>query len=1194
MTELAFEHARHFPRTDLAADTVLVVPNDSDSAPAVRQLQRLIAAESGRAPDIVQERDFTDTLFRDAQVIACGHMANNAALRRLYTARCSFVDTFFPGGDGYFVKSISDPFGYGKNCIAVGASTREGLHGALAAFEDVVRAGGGALDRVHAARFGHALPAFPDESQLERMVQEDLDTWDGGWVSSPFRGGKLPNYAWHYYLTDHPVWGRAVPAIFAGSLAPWRAQRRDKPESYHCFFHFDSLIRIWDLIEDSPLYVDEDRRGVVEMLGEQLRHLAGLFYLGEEANPPGQIRQNHTTYIALDLAVGHDYMQRCYGIEEFEPTEAVVERIFAGQADCYKVNDDGGVGYAWLVPQETLAYQLFKKGDCSYIENGHIADLCNLAVVTTDNMRSEGNYGDTSGYSLFSSQGWQGRLWPLMVSTWHNRDARHLWMLNWLGEGKRPTLERVLQGLYSGVEWTEDGFGLEGCTPEEPLDLLGIYAMELPAKAVQWVGDHMHAAHRPQPQKSYFDKLSLRRNFAPADEYLLLEGTGTFCHGHEDANAIIRLTWNDRAWLGDGDYIRAAPKFHSSIAVVRDGVGVLDAPGEGLLMPPLASLNYSDESTALGLVQTEVARYNGVDWRRNIFWSKARYFAVIDQLHCTIAGDYRCRCLWRMVGEAELEEGSARLHQQGEHFYIRNGDGAAQEIVPDFHEKSRWTTYPHAGDVLHVLHQKSSRTMQPGENIAFLNLLTPHGDIRLERLDELAIKIGDGAATSVLGVGSMHLGALAIEAAMFGISLEGDVLTLQGIERLGFVGEGDRSWVDLHGVHTTLQLGSSDLARRIRDAIEALEPSPPPSVTAPYLERPEGIWRQRWMREMGPSEIGAVDVGEDFLLAGTEEGDVVQLNVRDGVEVWKQRLHAAASTLLQADIDGDGVLEVLVGTTESKLLVLEGCSGTLRWDRLLKNMWARGAGVSGLAAADLEGRGELSVLAGTQGWYVNAFSADGTPKWADWVRYHAITGLIVADADGDGRVEIVVGTEYSTPLNVHNWDGSLRWSTFEEVGSEGNATTPRRGIGLKHLLLNDVDGDGVQEIVYGTEDGWIYAVKPQDGAEVWRASIVGEVRGLIAHSAGLIAAGEFGELYFFSWGGEMFWHVQVADWIRAIAPVGDGVAAAVEEGVLLGCDLDGRCVACIPLEAEIRGLWPCDGGILCSLEGGRLSCMAWA
>ena len=484
MTEFAFAHPRHFPRTDLAADTVLVVPDGLQATSPVVKLQGAIAAVAGRAPDIVAQRDFTDALFGSAQVIACGNMTNNAALRRLYTARCCFVDTFFPGGDGYFVKSISDPFGYGKNCIVLGASSREGLLAAFAVFADLVRTSPEDLHRIHAAQFQHPLPPFPGEAQLERMVQDDLKTWEGAWVSTPFRGGQVENYAWYYYLTDHPVWGRAVPAIFAGSLEPWLAQRRDYPETYHCFFHFHSLIHLWELIEDSPLYTEADRRGVVTMMGEMLRHLAGLFYMEERVNPPDQIRQNHTTYIAMDLAAGHNYLSKRYGIREFEPTEEVVERIFAGQSDCYKANDDGGVGYAWLVPQETFSYALLKKNDYGYIENGHIADLCTLAVVTTDNMRSESNHGDTSGYAPFSpSEGWEGRLWAPMVSAWYARNPEHLWILNWLGASKKPTLMHVLRGLYAGVEWGENGLALADCVPEEPVGLLGIYAMKLPGQS---------------------------------------------------------------------------------------------------------------------------------------------------------------------------------------------------------------------------------------------------------------------------------------------------------------------------------------------------------------------------------------------------------------------------------------------------------------------------------------------------------------------------------------------------------------------------------------------------------------------------------------------------------------------------------------------------------------------------------------
>ena len=299
----------------------------------------------------------------------------------------------------------------------------------------------------------------------------------------------------------------------------------------------------------------------------------------------------------------------------------------------------------------------------------------------------------------------------------------------------------------------------------------------------------------------------------------------------------------------------------------------------------------------------------------------------------------------------------------------------------------------------------------------------------------------------------------------------------------------------------------------------------------------------------------------------------------------------APSALLLADIDADGAVEALVGTDDGQLAAyLKVTAASSVGPRTLKNTgW--GAKVSGLAVADLEGRGRTSVLASTVGWYINAFTADGALEWAEWVRYHAITALAAADVDGDGQAEVIAGTEYSTPLNVHNSDGSFRWTTFEEVGSEGNATTPRRGIGLTHLQLVDVDGDGVREIIYGTQDGWIYAVKPQDGAEVWHVNIVGEVVGLIAFPWGLVAASEFGELYAFSYRGELRWHVQIGEWVRAIAPVGEHIVAAVEKGALLACDADGRTVGSVAMEGEILGLWPCREGVVCSLAGGRLSCV---
>ncbi|MBI2504019.1 MAG: PQQ-binding-like beta-propeller repeat protein, partial [Candidatus Latescibacteria bacterium] len=690
-------------------------------------------------------------------------------------------------------------------------------------------------------------------------------------------------------------------------------------------------------------------------------------------------------------------------------------------------------------------------------------------------------------------------------------------------------------------------------------------------------------AHHPIPGCSYFDKLSLRSSFDPRDEYLLLEGLGTFCHGHEDTNAILRLTWKNRAWLADGDYIRAAPKYHNSVVVCRDGSGVYTSPGEGLVIPPLATLNCQSEGPLFGLVQTEAAQYNGVDWRRAICWRKGRYMLVIDQLRCQVAGQYDCRCLWRLVGQVEPQEERIRLHQQGEDFFLHHPNGGRQEVVPDAHEGGLWRNYPYADPVIQVLHQTQHAALQPGQDLAFLNLLTPHAEVQVERVGPLALRVRDGQTLTLLGAGPARLGQVEISGGIFALSLDGDTLSIQGADRVEVRAEGRVYAEAFQGAFRTLD-PRSPVGRHLLQALQQTAPlaAVPP---VPLTTHPAGGFRPRWEHAIAASTAA---VQGDQLAVGTAEGRLLGLALESGALQWQAELGAPATCLLLADVDGDHEAELIAGTADSQLVLLK--AGQERWRRPLQNMSGRPAAVTALALADLEGTGQQNVLAGTAGWYVNVFAADGTPQWANWFRYHPITVLAVADVDGDSRAEVMAGNVYSTPLTVHNFDGSFRWSTLEQVGSEGNATTPRRGICLTQLCLWDVDGDGVQEIAYGTADGWLYAVKPQDGTEVWRYNLVGEVRGLRCTDEGLVAASEFGGLYCFDRQGQVRWRVLVSLWIRRLVRSGQILVLETEKG-LLRCDLEGHPTGSLSLEHPITGLWPCPGGVLLALTAGPLQCL---
>ncbi|MEE2658846.1 MAG: FG-GAP-like repeat-containing protein [Candidatus Latescibacterota bacterium] len=1114
------------------AESIIIVP-DGGQGHGIDDISVRRLANACRCP-VVAQCDVDSTIFKQAHVIACGHLASNSAIARLYNARACFVDTFFPGGDSYLVRSVRDPFGHGRNAIVAGASSRVGLGDALAVLAELVEAADGTLGRVCAQRIdGLAEPPRPGD--IENLIRQDLATWEGGWVSSPFRSGKLRHYLWQHYLSDHEAWGALVAGIFVGSLAPWRRQRLECPEEYHDFFHLDQFIRLWDLIEDHPVY-EGQREAVVELLTEFLRHLSGLFYLQEEINPDGLPRQNHVTFIGLNLSVGHEYLSRRHGVTEFAEMAERVGRIFAGQATCYKPNDDAGVGYAWHVPWHTHDYLLAQE-DYTYLDDGHVADLCVMLAVTTDNLRSEVGYGDSSGFAAFESGGWRAHLWPLLASLWHRPDAVHLWVLNWLAEGKRPGLDHGLESWHASVIPAGSGFTVTDIEPAMPRELLGVTPLLLPAPVLRLIARTAPEPHRPVASARHFDKLSLRAGFASDQEYLLLEGIGTLCHGHEDTQAILRLTWKGRAWLADGDYIRAAPKFHNSVTVQRDGVGVLNSPGHGIVIPPLARLLEDGTDEQGGFVCSEVAGYNGVDWRRSLIWRPGRYIAVVDELCCRDPGEYDTRCLWRVVGDVSASLGRVCLQQGDEQLFVINADESMRQIKDT---GVAWEGYPHHDGPIQVIHQKISGALDVGESIVYLHVFTPHEDVTVERRGPAIVEIADGEDHRIVGV---HNGRL---------------------------------------IHADSLASGMDAFNQIASCTHR---SPPHRTGPATTTMPHPLWERSLPNRL--TAMAAVEADDPRLLFADETSTLTLVDAVNGSDVWYAELSSPASVLKTCDIDGDGTAEIIVGTCDAHVVVLDGRTGAQRWRRPLRNLFSSQAPATTLCVADLDGDGTPEVLVGTAGWYVNVFSPDGAPSWAQWIRYHVITALAAADVDGDGKAEVIIGNNYSTPLTVHEHDGAFRWSTLEQVGSEGNATTPRRGVGLKCLRLTDLDDDGLPEVVYGTEDGWVYAVDAEDGSEIWQLNVVGSLMGLAISPDGVLAASEFGDVYTIGRDGVVRARWRVGDGITAVAGSCDQLVLAVDERLLLRVESSG-VTARLRVQGEIHQMVAIGSEVFADLPDARI------
>ena len=213
-----------------------------------------------------------------------------------------------------------------------------------------------------------------------------------------------------------------------------------------------------------------------------------------------------------------------------------------------------------------------------------------------------------------------------------------------------------------------------------------------------------------------------------------------------------------------------------------------------------------------------------------------------------------------------------------------------------------------------------------------------------------------------------------------------------------------------------------------------------------------------------------------------------------------------------ADLDGDGVSEVVVGSRETGKLYAIDLSGNILWEfdagaqiirnpaigdingdgkpeivfnarngtmRVLDNagklLWSKDLSGGGElycapAIADINGDGKLEILVGSKGLKkFFAFDADGNELWEAPIGSIGENTAAVADIDGDGQLDVVMTSEDEVLYAIYAWkgDGTPLWVSQVEQGDRFNAAPS----------IADIDGDGKLEIVAGgAYEGRVYCV----------------------------------------------------------------------------------------------------------------------
>jgi outer membrane protein assembly factor BamB len=237
----------------------------------------------------------------------------------------------------------------------------------------------------------------------------------------------------------------------------------------------------------------------------------------------------------------------------------------------------------------------------------------------------------------------------------------------------------------------------------------------------------------------------------------------------------------------------------------------------------------------------------------------------------------------------------------------------------------------------------------------------------------------------------------------------------------------------------------------------------------------------KWSRSTGasncidsPPAVADVDNdGKPEIILGTFYGNVFCLNGEDGSIYWQKNL--GTNSYIQSepavlDLNDDGQLDVVVAqfAGDCRVYALWGNNGSTLWYSDLPQDYM----YHGCSFADIDEDGKPELVIGCYDGHVYVFNGeDGSLAWNYIAPYYIGAPTSIGDLNNDGYFEIVF-VSYNI-LGVLSHMGSLLWS----VSTGGNI--------FRGAALSDIDGNGALDVVFGSDDGILRALKGDNGQVIW-------------------------------------------------------------------------------------------------------------
>jgi len=384
-----------------------------------------------------------------------------------------------------------------------------------------------------------------------------------------------------------------------------------------------------------------------------------------------------------------------------------------------------------------------------------------------------------------------------------------------------------------------------------------------------------------------------------------------------------------------------------------------------------------------------------------------------------------------------------------------------------------------------------------------------------------------------------------------------------------------------------------DLDATARDLRLVLTPRPGTAVYVAELQlwgTGEGLRTAPRAADVAPayqfSSVHTADLDGDGVrevLAGSSNGKVYCLDASGAVR-WTADCGGEINSVTAVDLAGDGRPAVVAGAMDGLVVALRGSDGERLWTYQVP-YYKRPPHVRQVFGADLAGDGRREVIAGADSWRWYAIDGNGRELW-HYESVHGSTAGAAADLDGDGRDEVIAGTEYYT-WHAISPDGSRRFATRTAGGPCANAAA-----------AGDLDGDGRREVIFGGADTTVQ-VYDADGKRLWVVNTGDEVTDLIAADVDgdgadelLVCSLSF-NVYCLDGDGNALWRTALPNQVRTLALLAGEplrLAAGCDDGAVYVLDAaHGSLRARLLTGGRVRDLASAGPGeVIAASEDGQL------